>query len=941
MPGECIEIRGARVHNLKNIDVRIPHDQLVVVTGVSGSGKSTLVYDIVFAEGRRRFVESLSSYARQFLERMERPDADEILGVAPTVAIRQRNTTRNRRSTVATATEIHDYLRLLFGRVGRTYCTECGERVMSDSVDAVADEILAQDADSRWFVLFPLLEDEDARAHLDDARYEQLGSARNVRLARLRERGFNRLYQDGRTVEFSTPESLLEIDFDRPVYVLIDRIAIGPGIRERVVDAVEIAYGECDEVRFGRAGGPERELRFTSRFECGRCELPYRRPEPAMFSFNSPGSACETCDGLGQVQAYAMDLIASDQENSLRLGAIPAWEGKYFSYKIRMIEMAWRRDIPTDVPYRDLSSAHRKMIEEGDGVFEGIRGFLRRLENKRWKPHIAAMLSRWRRSETCPDCQGTRLSKSVLNVRVGGESIASVLNRSLRDALEFFEQLRLQGAEEEIAIILTAEIKARLRFLVDVGLEYLTLDRQASTLSGGEAQRIQLASSLGSRLVGVCYVLDEPSIGLHCRDTGRLIGVLRQLRDLGNTVLVVEHDREMMRAADHLIDLGPGAGEDGGKVVFNGPPTSIPSGNGSLTAKYLGGERSIPVPTAAGRRRPGDKIRILGATGHNLKNVDAEFPIELMTVVTGVSGSGKSTLVLDVLRRALADPRFGTVYSPQEPTDRPSCRSVVQYGLVDNVVVIDQAALDRTSRSTPATYMGAFGAVRQLFANTETAKQRGFSPSHFSFNTGAGGCYTCSGTGKQRVDMQFLADVDIPCEECDGKRYGQSVLEVEYRGKNIFQVLEMTVTEAIEFFSHVPTVVRRLSVLTAVGLGYIRLGQPATHLSGGEAQRLKLALHIADSNAKNTLFLFDEPTTGLHFEDIRKLLGAFETLLAEGATLVVIEHNLDVIKCADWIVDMGPEGGDLGGEVVAMGPPEFVANCTETHTARYLREVLN
>ena len=941
VPEEYLEIRGARVHNLKNIDLRLPHNRLIVVTGVSGSGKSSLVFDIVFAEGRRRYVQSLSSYARQFLERMDRPDVDEILGVAPTVAIRQKNTTRNPRSTVATATEIHDFLRLLFARVGRTYCTECGRRVTSDDVDTVASEVLALEAGSRWFVLFPArTDDADLHVLAYDDRYADFASPRHARLAQLRERGFNRLFQGGRVFEFSTPESLLDIDFDQPVYVLVDRIAVGPGLRERIVDSVEIAYAECGEVRFQQATHAGKCLRYSSKFECRDCGREFRRPEPRIFSFNSYYGACSECEGYGQVLRYAMDLIVRRPDLSLRKGAVSVWERKYVVYKRRMIKVALQDGIPVDIPYRDLSPEHRRLIEEGRKGFGGIRGFIRTLEHDKWKPHIAALLSKWRRRIRCPKCKGARLSQEVLHIRVGGESIDRVLGRSLSSALEFFENLGLEGAEREIADNLLIEIKNRLRFLNDVGLEYLTLDRLASTLSGGEAQRIQLATSLGSRLVGVCYVLDEPSIGLHSRDTGKLIGVLKQLRDLGNTIFVVEHDHEMMRAADRLVDLGPAAGEHGGEVVFSGTYGEIQARDDSVTGRYLSGKASIPVPKVRRGPQAEGMLRFQGATKHNLKNIDIEFPLGLMTVVTGVSGSGKSTLLHDIVHVSLTsamrskhDTRF------KLPRD-VECKRVSGHRALRDVILIDQALLERTSRSVPATYLNVFDDIRALFANTLPARQRGLRSSYFSFNVAGGRCDTCNGSGKQTVDMQFLADVDLPCEDCEGKRYGSETLDITFRGKSIWDVLEMTVDEALRLFADFPRIVKRLSVLVGVGLGYIRLGQPATQLSGGEAQRLKLALHISDARANGNLFLFDEPTTGLHFDDIKKLLRTFDTLIEKGATLIVIEHNLDVIKCADWVIDLGPEGGDGGGRVVAKGPPEVVAKCAESHTAKFLSEVL-
>lgn len=937
MPDECLVIRGARVHNLKNIDLVLPHNELIVVTGVSGSGKSSLVFDLIFAEGRRRYVESLSSYARQFIERMEKPDVDEVVGIAPTVAIRQKNSTKNPRSTVATTTEIHDFLRLLFARAGRTFCVDCGQRVMSEGVEFVADAVLRLEPGSRWYVLFPVRADYEILAN---DRYAEYGTPMKARLAQLRERGFGRLYQGGRVFEFSTPESLLGLDFKMPVYALADRIAIGPELRERLVDTVEIAYSECKEVRFEQHGHPDQHLRFSSRFECRACRKRHQQPEPRMFSFNSYESMCTTCMGYGHVSNYAMDLIISRPDLTLRQGAVKPWQNRYRAYQRRMLKVAHQRGVPVDIPYRDLSPEHKKVIEDGGQRYGGIRGFLRALEHKKWKPHIAALLSQWKRSVTCPECDGRRLSKAVLNVRVGGQSIDQILSRSLAGTLEFFENLRLEGAEAAIGENLLIEIKNRLRFLNNVGLQYLTLDRPAATLSGGEAQRVQLASSLGSRLVGVCYVLDEPSIGLHSRDTRKLIGILKELRDLGNTIFVVEHDDEMMRAADHLVDLGPGAGESGGEVVFSGAYSDVLSMDSSVTGQYLSGKAAIPVPSVRRRRQREAVVRFRGATKNNLKDIDFAIPLGLLTVVTGVSGSGKSTLMHDIVHasvdRALRYEGFFSINLPEDI----ACRQIDGFHLLRRVVLIDQALQSRTSRSVPATYMKVFDGIRGLFAKTKAARHDGLKPTYFSFNAKGGRCNTCSGSGKQTIDMQFLADVDLPCEDCEGRRYQADALKYTYRGKSIWEVLQMTVDEALQFFSGMPNIVKRLSVLSAIGLGYLRLGQPATQLSGGEAQRMKLGQHIASAETNGTLFLFDEPTTGLHIADISKLLAAFDTLIEKGATLMVIEHNLDVIKCADWVIELGPEGGDEGGEVVVHGPPEIVAQHPASHTALYLRKAL-
>ncbi len=941
MPEEYLEIRGARVHNLKNIDLRLPHNRLIVVTGVSGSGKSSLAFDLIFAEGQRRYVESLSSYARQFLDRMDRPDVEGCHGIGPTVAVRQKNTTRNPRSTVATVTEIQDFLRLLFARVGRCYCVQCDGRITSDAVDTVVAEMLAQAPGSRWHALFPVrAKDISAETYTENERYRDYSSQMLARLAQLRDRGFNRLFQDGRIFEFSTPESLLDIDFDRPFDVLIDRIAISPAMRERIAEAVEVAYSECREILFRDASDDKHSLRFSADFECRVCALPYDSPTPEMFSFNTYSGACRRCSGFGSVHEYCYDLLVSQQDRSLERGAITAWERKYVAYKREMLEFAAMEEIPVNIPYRELKPEHRKVIEQGRGDYGGIRGFIEMIERKKWKPHIAALLASWRTKMECPECGGSRLRREALNVHVGGESIHQVLSRPLSAALEFFDRLELDRAEAAIAADLLREIRNRLRFLNDVGLEYLTLNRSAATLSGGEAQRIQLATALGSRLVGVCYVLDEPSIGLHTRDTQRLIGVLKELRDIGNTVFVVEHDREMMEAADHLVDLGPSAGEHGGEVVFSGSTNQLNGNSPSLTAKYLRGETEIAIPPRRENGRAVRQLRFLGVSKRNLKGIDVEIPIGLFTVITGVSGSGKSTLVNQILYEGM----LGMVkdWTPHGgPGLIPSvCRGIEGSQFFSSVMRVDQSLSDQASRSVPATYLGIYDSIRKLFAATKGAVQRGMSAGDFSFNVDGGRCDTCKGLGRQSIDMQFLADVELQCEDCDGKRFRSEALEVQFQGKSIWEVLEMTVDEAIRFFAATPKIVGRLSTLAEIGLGYVRLGQPASQLSGGEAQRLKLGLHMVSNAVANTLFLFDEPTTGLHFEDIRKLLRAFERLIEDGATTVVIEHNLDVIKCADWVIDLGPEGGDRGGRIVVQGTPEDVARCDESHTGRYLRQVL-
>ena len=935
MSQDYLEIRGARVHNLKNIDLRLPHNKLIVVTGVSGSGKSSLVFDTIYAEGQRRYVESLSAYARQFLERMEKPDVDEIRGIAPAVAIRQKNTTRNPRSTVATATEIYDFLRLLYARVGRTFCANCGSQVRKDTVDDVASRVLALPEGSRWHVLFPV----------ERGSPDGLTEALKTRLAELRSKGFNRLYQSERLFEFSTPESLLEIDFSKPLYALVDRLVIARNLHQRVVDAVETCFRESREAAFEPAGADAAErLWFSERFECRQCNLEYLEPEPRLFSFNSPFGACPTCHGFGNTIDFDMDRVVPDRFKTLNESAVDPWtKPRYRRYQQKLLQAAKDAGVRVDTPYYQLSPAEGDFVVQGGGGFPGVRGFFDYLERKKYKMHVRIFLSRYRGYTLCPSCQGGRLRTEALNVKVDGKTVRDIVLMSLEGAKKFFTELRLSGREAEIAGQLLEDIRHRLAYLNDVGLEYLTLDRLASTLSGGEAQRIQLATSLGSRLVGACYVLDEPSIGLHSRDTRRLIRILEHLRNLGNTILVVEHDPEIMRAADHIVDLGPGPGERGGKVVFAGDfPKILSNGGRSLTGYYLRGDFSISLPRKRRKAKKRRRVKFSGAIKHNLKGIDVTIPLDVTTVVTGVSGSGKSTLVHDVIYQGLqAAKRRRGHDTADERALRLPCRRIVGASLIDEVILVDQSPIGRSPRSNPVTYVKAFDAVRELFASTPHADRMGFTPGNFSFNIPGGRCETCQGDGRVTVEMQFLADVELVCEDCNGARYKSDILNVRYQGKNIREVLEMTVSEALKFFIRTPKIINKMSSLAEVGLGYLRLGQSATTLSGGEAQRVKLAGHIAQARCENTLYMFDEPTTGLHFDDIAKLLSAFQKLLANGGTVLIIEHNLDVIKCADWIIDLGPEGGEGGGQIVVEGTPEQVAACAESHTGRHLAKFLD
>jgi excinuclease ABC subunit A len=1009
---EEIRVRGARVHNLKNVHVTIPHNAITVVTGVSGSGKSSLAFDTLYAEGQRRYIESLSAYARQFLERIEKPDVDEITGIAPAISIRQKNTTRNPRSTVATATEIYDYLRLLYARVGHTFCLRCGEEVRRDTFDEIAERVLALGEGRRFYVLYelklasgakaldsdpPFISDlrvrpSKSRAEQDEGEQQgnhaaaggeepekqpedpdaptaalagmastarlkprsdekrsphgakhRHGSAEAVReaLVSLRKRGFNRLYQAGRVFEFATPEDLLDIDFARSVYVLVDRLALSPEVRSRLMDSIEICYREgggeaiLEFIPDAAAGEAER-LVFNERFDCKKCGASYQEPEPRLFSFNNPYGACPRCQGFGNTIDFDLDRVVPDKSRSLSDGAIEPWtKPKYRQLAMEMRKYARTKGIPVDVPFRNLTAAQRDAILEGDPQedFPGVKGFFGWLERKKYKLHVRVFLSRYRGYATCPDCRGTRLRAEARAVKVQGRSITEVCQMTVKDARPFFDALTLSPAEAEIADKVLVEIQQRLRFLDEVGLDYLTLDRLTSTLSGGEAQRIQLATSLGSHLVGALYVLDEPSIGLHPRDTNRLIEILKGLRDLGNTLVVVEHDPDTILAADSILDLGPGAGEHGGNLIFAGTRDALLRDGQSLTGRYLRGDLRIAVPQR--RRRPQGKfLKISGARIHNLKGVDVMIPLGTLVAITGVSGSGKSTLVYDVVYKGLQAKRTGGNW-------RECCDRIEGDSALTAVEMVDQSPIGRTPRSNPATYMKAFDPIREVFAATPQAKKRGLGAGHFSFNIPGGRCEACQGDGTVTVEMRFLADVELVCEECRGTRYKSSVLEVRYKDKNIHDVLQMTVREALAFFAPHSKVTSRLRVLDEVGLGYLRLGQSGTTLSGGEAQRLKLAAHLTRQENAGILYVFDEPTTGLHFDDIQKLLTAFRKLLDGGASVLIIEHNLDVIKSADWLIDLGPEGGEEGGRVVAAGTPEQVARNSQSHTGKFLSRVLN
>jgi excinuclease ABC subunit A len=959
---DSIIVRGARVHNLKNITVEIPLNSLTVVTGVSGSGKSSLAFDTLYAEGQRRYIASLSAYARQFLERIDRPDVDDIEGICPALAIRQKNYSRNPRSTVGTVTEINDYLRLLFARIGTTYCHVCGRVVEKDSPQSIADFILSLPQGQRIYLCMRLALDtpdgnERGTVHRSSKKTSSTPKPVDrlaVILPGLQQQGYVRLLIDGELVGLSEAVEALEKSRTQEAHVVVDRLVVQPDIRKRLVDSIEVCSRDSeghievllisedhdDIERMLRAEHSDiRWLRhpagtlvkFSEAFECQLCHVSYQEPEPRLFSFNNPFGACPECQGFGNTLTIDLDLVIPDKSKSLAEGAVNPWtKPRYRAIHNRLLQFAAREGIPADMPWDELPEDAREKIINGHGNFPGVLGFFNYLEQKKYKMYVRIFISRYRGYAKCLACHGDRLRQEARDVRIGGKSITEVTRLTIAHAAEFFTNLELSPQQASIAERILAEIRHRLDLLVRVGLEYIALDRLSSSLSGGESQRIQLATSLGSTLVGALYVLDEPSIGLHPRDSGRLVEILKSLKSLGNTVLVVEHDPEMMRSADHIVDLGPRAGEHGGEVVFQGSYASLLLDSKSLTSRYLSGELRIPVPIFR-RKRSRKKIEILNAHQHNLKNLDLQIPLGMLVCITGVSGSGKSTLVHDILYAAIKKAKGE---SKESPAGIGALRGAE---LLSDVVLVDQSPIGRTPRSNPATYTKTFDDIRQIFAETRDAYARGFGPGHFSFNLEAGRCETCQGNGTITVEMQFLADVELTCEDCKGKRFKNSVLEVRYKSKNIADVLDLTVHEAIEFFAGKASLIRKLRLLEEIGLGYLRLGQSATSLSGGEAQRIKLASFISRSSAKNALFVFDEPTTGLHFDDIRKLLAAFDKLISAGNSLLVIEHNLDVIKTADWVIDLGPEGGDGGGRVLFEGTPEDLIKCPGSHTGRHLR----
>jgi excinuclease ABC subunit A len=933
-----IVISGARAHNLKGIDLELPRDALIVITGLSGSGKSSLAFDTLYAEGQRRYVESLSSYARQFLGLMEKPDVDSIEGLSPAISIDQKTTSRNPRSTVGTVTEIYDYLRLLWARIGHPHCFNCGEPIQGQSLEQITDRVLAQDEGTRFMVLAPVVRGRKGE-------YGRL-------LAEMRSQGYARAVVDG---ELRRLDEEIELDkkFKHDISIVVDRLVMKEGVRKRLAESIEAASQLADGlIEIEDADSGERQI-FSERFACLNCGASMPEIEPRIFSFNSPHGACERCHGLGFQRVIDPELIVPDPTLSISEGALDPWTKAASMYHRRLLEaVAESSGIDIDVPWQDLTDAERELLLEGTGNekhtvtyknrfgrrrtytvrFPGMLSSLERRYETTDSEHTRDRVEELMAMQPCPACKGARLRPESLAVTVGGLNIAEFTGFSARAALDWVERLDLSETERAIAHLVLREVAERLHFLDSVGIGYLSLERAAATLSGGEAQRIRLATQIGSSLVGVMYILDEPSIGLHQRDNEKLIDTLARLRDLGNTVIVVEHDEGTMRAADHVVDLGPGAGEHGGEVIAEGTPPQIEGVAASLTGQYLAGERSIAVPRE--RRTPQGELRVRGARQHNLKGVDVSFPLGVFTCVTGVSGSGKSTIVNEILYRAVAN-------RLHRARLRPGAHSGIDgIDQIDKIINIDQSPIGRTPRSNPATYTGIFDHVRELFSKTKESRARGYKPGRFSFNVKGGRCEVCRGDGQIKIEMHFLPDVYVPCEQCHGRRYNRETLEVRYKGRSIADVLDMPVSEALEFFDAIPKLKRRLQTLHDVGLDYIRLGQPATTLSGGEAQRVKLATELSKVATGKTLYILDEPTTGLHFADVERLLEVLGRLVDQGNTVLVIEHNLDVIKSADRIVDLGPEGGEAGGEIIATGTPEQIAGHPDSYTGRFLAELV-
>ena len=938
---DFIRIRGARTHNLKSIDIDIPRNKFIVITGLSGSGKSSLAFDTIYAEGQRRYVESLSSYARQFLSVMEKPDVDHIEGLSPAISIEQKSSSHNPRSTVGTITEIHDYLRLLFARAGTPRCPDHGTELEARTIDQMADQILAMPEGTRLLLLAPVIQERKGE-HL------QL-------LNKLRHQGFIRARIDGEITELDqAPE--MELHKKHTIEVVVDRFKVRPDIRLRLTESLETALQLSEGIVYltNMDHADEAEITFSARFACSVCGYSLSELEPRLFSFNNPIGACSECDGLGVKQFFDPQRVVRHPQLSLAGGAVRGWDRRNAYYFALIQSLAAHYGFDIETAFEELAPSAREVILRGSGdeqikfkyfsdrgaeskrthSFEGIIPNMERRFRETESNAVREELSKYMATQSCPDCEGGRLNRSARHVTIAGHNLPQVSAMTIGSALTFFSQMSLPGKRGQIANKIEKEICARLSFLNNVGLDYLSLDRSADSLSGGEAQRIRLASQIGAGLVGVMYILDEPSIGLHQRDNERLLKTLRRLRDLGNTVIVVEHDEDAIRGADHVIDIGPGAGTHGGEIVAQGKPAEISESPRSITGKYLSGREQIPLPVTRVLADPSKQLRIKGARGNNLRDLDVSIPAGLFTCVTGVSGSGKSTLINDTLYPYAAQEinRASSEYAP--------CEEVLGLEQFDKVVDIDQSPIGRTPRSNPATYTGLFTPIRELFSTTPESRSRGYTPGRFSFNVKGGRCEACQGDGLIKVEMHFLPDIYVPCDQCKGKRYSRETLDILFKGKSIHDVLEMTVEEAHQFFSAVPVLERKLQTLMEVGLSYIRLGQNATTLSGGEAQRVKLSRELSKRDTGRTLYILDEPTTGLHFQDIRQLLEVLVRLRDHGNTIIVIEHNLDVIKTADWILDLGPEGGEKGGELVASGTPEEIVQCSQSHTGQFLKPLL-
>ena len=899
---QVIALRGVRVHNMKNIDLDIPLDKLIIVTGVSGSGKSSLAFDTLYAEGQRRYIESLSAYARQFLERMEKPEADRIEGIPPAIAIQQKAVTKNPRSTVATVTEIYDFLRVLFARIGVVHCQKCGHAVQRDTIDAIVEKLHTLPLQTKIWISFPW--------------------PQNKGLSDLQKDGYHRIIQQDKILPLAEARDKKNQALD----VLVDRLTLDEEERDRLVDSLEIGMKKGDgKVKVQTEEGET--FLFSAKLECKKCQIPYDDPFPNLFSFNSPQGACPKCHGFGDLAVLDEDKVIPERSKSIEEGAVEPWTKPASRRRMRrLIKEAQEHGIPTNVPFKDLKKEWQALIIEGGSGFHSVQDFFDRLQRKKYKVQVRVFISRYRKYVPCPDCHQMRLNPQALSVKISGLNIGKAVQKTVRHASDFFQGLALSSFQKQVAEKLIAEIQNRLKYLLEVGLDYITLDRMTYTLSGGEAQRINLAAALSASLVGTLFVLDEPSIGLHARDNQRLVDILKSLKEIGNTVLVVEHDPDIIKSAEYLIDLGPLAGEAGGEIVYAGPMKDFFSFPGSLTADYLSGEKQIKIP--AKRRKSKSFLTIHDAHKHNLRNLDILIPLNVFTCVTGVSGSGKSTLLHDVL------------YLGWQGKSSDGFQEIAGQEHVDKILMVDQSPLSTSPRSIPATYTKAMDDIREVYSQTREAQAQGYKPGLFSFNTPGGRCEHCKGAGQQIVEMQFLSDIVLTCEACKGQRFQDEILDIKYKGKNINNVLKMSISEACDFFAENPKILKKLSTLIEVGLGYIRLGQPTTTLSGGELQRIKLAYNLVHQREKRILYLFDEPTIGLHPDDISVLLDTFQKLVNHGHTVVVIEHNMDVIKCADHIIDLGPEGGEKGGRVVAKGTPEQIARSKKSHTARFLRKHL-